>query len=102
MKIENENHRMEVHKADLSGSEFDDVNLSRSDFRNINMSGSFDALNMCGRRVHNATLFGLQVEKANLAGASFVDACPEWATMEGVSVTDLPAYWRAGHEANNA
>ena len=57
MKIENENHRMEVHKADLSGSKFDDVNLSGSDFRNINMSGcSFDDLNMSGWRVHNANL----------------------------------------------
>jgi uncharacterized protein YjbI with pentapeptide repeats len=61
MKIENENHRMEVHKADLSGSKFDDV------------------------------------EKANLAGASFVDARLEGATIEGVSVTELLAYWRAGH-----
>ena len=61
MKIENENHRMEVHKADLSGSKFDDVNLSGSDFRNINMSGcSFDDLNMSGWRVHNANLAGLQ------------------------------------------
>ena len=102
MKIENENHRMEVHRADLSGSKFDDIN-SGSDFRNINMSGcSFDDLNMSGWRVHNANLSGLQVEKANLAGASFVDARLEGATIEGVSVTDLLAYWRAGHGANNA
>ena len=54
MKIENESHRMEVHKADLSGSKFDDVNLSGSDFRNINMSGcSFDDLNMSGWRIQN-------------------------------------------------
>ena len=83
MKIENENHRMEVHKADLSGSKFDDLNMS-------------------GWHVHNANLSGLQVEKANLAGASFVDARLEGATIEGVSVTDLLAYWRAGHGANNA
>ena len=30
MKIESEKHRMEVLKADLSGSKFDDVNLSGS------------------------------------------------------------------------
>jgi uncharacterized protein YjbI with pentapeptide repeats len=83
MKIENENHRMEVHKADLSGSKFDDLNMS-------------------GWRVHNANLSGLKVEKANLAGVSFVDARVEGATIEGVSVTDLLAYWRAGHGARGA
>ena len=52
MKIESEKNRMDVHKADLSGSKFDDVNLSGSDFHNINMSGcSFDDLNMSGWRV---------------------------------------------------
>ena len=57
MKIESQKHRMDVHKADLSGSKFDDVNLSGSDFRNINMSGcSFDDLNMSGWRVHNVNL----------------------------------------------
>jgi uncharacterized protein YjbI with pentapeptide repeats len=83
MKIKNENHRMEVHKADLSRSKFDDLNMS-------------------GWRVHSANLSGLQVEKANLAGASFVDARLEGATIEGVSVTDLLAYWRAGHGARSA
>jgi uncharacterized protein YjbI with pentapeptide repeats len=83
MKIENENHRMEVHKADLSGSKFDDLNMS-------------------GWRVHNANLSGLKVEKANLAGVSFVDARVEGATIECVSVTDLLAYWRAGHGARGA
>jgi NADH-quinone oxidoreductase subunit G len=75
MKIESEKHRMDVHKADLSGSKFDDVNLSGSDFHNINMSGcSFDDLNMSGWRVHNVNLAGLRIDKANLAGASIVNA----------------------------
>ena len=103
MKIENQNHRMEVRKADLSGSKFDEVNLSGSDFRNINMSGCpFDDLNMSGWRVHNPNLSRPQVEKAHLAGLSFVDARREGATIEGVSVTELLAYSRAGHGANNA
>jgi len=47
-------------------------------------------------------MFGLKVEKANLAGASFVGARLEEATIRGVSVADLLAYWRSGHGANNA
>jgi hypothetical protein len=35
MKIEKEKHGIEVHVANLSGSKFDDVDLSRSDFRRI-------------------------------------------------------------------
>ncbi len=103
MKTENENRWTEVHKADLSGSKFDDITPSGSNLRNINVSGcSFDDLNMSGSRVHNARLSGLQVEKVNLAGPSFVDARLKGATVEGVSVTDLLAYWRSGHGANNA
>ena len=68
------------------------------------MSGcSFDDLNMSGWRIQNANLSGLKVEKVKfLAGASFVDARLEGATIEGVSVTDLLAFWRTGHEAANS
>jgi hypothetical protein len=44
-------------------------------------------------------MFGLKVEKA---GASFIGARVEGATIKSVSVTDLLAYWRSGHGANNA
>ena len=66
MKIEHQKHRMDIHKADLSGSKFDDVNLSGSDFHNINMSGCcFDDLNMTGWRVHNANLGACASTKPN-------------------------------------
>jgi len=93
MRIEGQKHRLDVHYADRSGSAFDDINLSGLDFRNINMSGcSFEDLNMSGWRVRNV----------NLAGASFVDARLEGATIDGVAVTDLLAYWRASHGAKSA
>jgi uncharacterized protein YjbI with pentapeptide repeats len=62
-----------ARRSDLSGSRSDDVNIS-------------------GWRVHNA----------NLAGASISDARLDGATIGGVPVTDLLAFWRAGHEAKNA
>src|ERR1700733_2194593 len=103
MKIESEKHRMDIHKADLSGSKFDDVNLSGSDFHNINMSGCcFDDLNMSGWRVQNANLAGLRIDKANLAGATIANARLDGATIDGIALTDLLAYWRAGREAKSA
>ena len=64
MRIESQKHRLDVQRADLSGSRFDDVNLSGCDFHNVNMSGcSFDDLNMSGWRVHNVNLAGLKIEK---------------------------------------
>ncbi len=59
-------------------------------------------LNMSGWRVRNINLAGLRIEKANLAGASFVDGRLEGATIDGIGVTDMVAYWRTGHGANGA
>jgi uncharacterized protein YjbI with pentapeptide repeats len=90
MKINSAKHRLDVHKADLSGSRFEDVNLSGCDFHDVNMSGcSFEDINMAGWRIHNVNLAGLRIEKANLARV----------TIDGIAVTDMLEYWRAGHEA---
>ena len=39
MRIEGENQRVDVHRANLSGSDFGDVNDSGCDFHNVSMSG---------------------------------------------------------------
>ena len=57
---------------------------------------------MSGWRVHNVNLAGLRIDKANLAGASIVNALLDGMTIEGVPVTDLMSFWRAGHEAQSA
>jgi uncharacterized protein YjbI with pentapeptide repeats len=57
---------------------------------------------MSGWRVHNVNLSGLRVEDANLAGASIVKGRLEGMTIDGIPVTELLAYWRAGHEAKSA
>jgi hypothetical protein len=44
---------------------------------------------MSGWRIHNVNLAGLRSEKANPAGA----------VIDGIAVTDMLEYWRAGHEA---
>jgi hypothetical protein len=47
-------------------------------------------------------LASLWVEKANLAGMSIVDGQLEGAMSDGIAVTDLLAYWRAGHGTKSA
>ena len=47
-------------------------------------------------------LASLWVEKANLARTSIVDGQLEGATIDGIAVTDLLAYWRAGHGTKSA
>ena len=79
---------LNVQKSDLSGSKFDDVNFSGCDVENANMSGW---------RIHNANLAGLHVSNANLAGFSVSNARLDGATVDGIAITDLLAYWRAGH-----
>jgi uncharacterized protein YjbI with pentapeptide repeats len=95
--------RIESEKTDLSEPKFDDANLPGSDFHNINMSGcTFDDLNMSGWWIHGANLPGLRVDKANLAGASIVHGRQDRASIDGIAVTALLAYWRAGHGTKSA
>jgi hypothetical protein len=44
----------------------------------------------------------MRIGKANLAGASAVDARMEGMTFDGIAATELLAYWRSGHGAKDA
>ena len=52
--------------------------------------------------VNNVNLAGLKISNANLAGASLLDARLEGTTIEGISVTEMLAYWRAGHRGGRS
>src|SRR4029077_3727017 len=57
MKLYEHKERLEVGKSDLSGSVFDDVNMSGCTLHNINLSGaSIDDANMSGWRVNSVNL----------------------------------------------
>jgi uncharacterized protein YjbI with pentapeptide repeats len=75
MKIDGEKYRMTVTKSDLSGSVFDDVNLSGSTYENANLSG-------------------LRIDKVNLAGAVIVNSRLQGMTIDGIDVMDLLAVWQ--------
>ena len=76
MKLKDAKERLEVHHADLSGSSFDDINMS-------------------GWCVDKVNLSGLRLTHANLAGASIKDCRLEGLTIDGILVTELLAAYRA-------
>jgi uncharacterized protein YjbI with pentapeptide repeats len=49
--------------------------------------------------VQKADLSGSKLDDVNLSGSDFrnINAHVEGATIDGIAVTDLLAYWRAGH-----
>ncbi len=75
--------KIESEKVDLSEPKFDDVNLPSSGFHNINLAG-------------------VRVDEAYLAGVSVVHGQQDRARIDGIAVTALLAYWRAGHGAKSA
>ncbi len=96
MKLNQAKERLEVSRSDLSGSAFDDVNMSGMTFHNVNFSGAkFDDINMSGWRVHNVNFSGLRLTKANLAGAAIKDCRYEGMTIDGIAIEDLLAAYRA-------
>jgi uncharacterized protein YjbI with pentapeptide repeats len=96
MKLHEQKVSLDVRNSDLSGSVLDDVNMSGSTFHNINLSGaSIDDANMSGWRVNYVNLSGLRLTNANLAGAS-ISACRyDGMTIDGVTVTDMIAAYKA-------
>ena len=86
MKIEGERQRISVTKSDVSGSLFDDVNMS-------------------GWSVHNVNPSGLRIDKANLAGCTIANTRLAGMTIDGIEVTELLAAWKerqAGDEKKTA
>lgn len=99
MKLHQVKERLDVYKSGLSGSVFDDVNMSGMRFHNINLSGAdFDDINMSGWRIHNVNFSGMRLTKANLAGASINDCRLDGMTIEGISMTEMIAAWRQQNE----
>jgi uncharacterized protein YjbI with pentapeptide repeats len=100
MKLHEAKERLDVSKSDLSGSVFDDVNMSGCTLHNINLSGaSVDDANMSGWRVNNVNFSGLRLTTANLAGAAISHCRYDGMTIEGIPVTAMIAAYKAAQEA---
>jgi len=63
--------------ADISGSSFHDVNLSKTTFHDANMSGAdFDDVNLSSARFHNINLSDIRVSAVQIGGATFKHVGP--------------------------
>jgi len=88
--------RVEATQSCLAGSRLADVNLSNSSFDDVNFSAaSIRNANLAGWRVQDVNFSGLQITNADLRGASIADCLTEGMTIDGVSVADLMAAYRA-------
>ena len=55
MKLHGVKECLDVHKSDISGSVYDDVNMSGSTVGNVNLAGcSFKNVNMSGAKIGRA------------------------------------------------
>lgn len=87
---------LQAERADLSGSSFNDVNLSGAVVRNVNFAGaSFEDVNLSGWSVHNANLAGIRISNADLRDASIEDSLTAGMTIDGVAVSEMMAAYRA-------
>ena len=98
MKLERIKEQLEAVTADLSGSSFKDVSLSGAAFSDVNLAGAtVDNANMTEWQVQDVNLSGLQIRNADMTGASIVESLTDSMTIDGISVADLMAAYRAVH-----
>ena len=80
MKIQNSKEALQAKNADLSRSDFDDVNLQGARFNNVNLSKStFTDINFSGTKFSNLNLTNVEIEACETTGMKF----------RGVLVADL-------------
>jgi len=69
MKLHGVKECLDVHKSDISGSVYDDVNMSGSTVGNVNLAGcSFKNVNLSGATFEDANCSGWKLNDVNLAG----------------------------------
>ena len=80
METRNTKETLRATRANLSGAEFDDVNLEGARFNNINLSkAKFTDINFTGAKFSNLNLANVEIEACETKGMKF----------RGVLVSDL-------------
>jgi uncharacterized protein YjbI with pentapeptide repeats len=80
MKIQDTKETLRVTRADLSRSEFTDVNLQAARFTDVNLSqASFSDINFSGAKLSNLNLTKVEIEACDTTGMK----------IRGVLVSDL-------------
>jgi uncharacterized protein YjbI with pentapeptide repeats len=92
-----------AEKANLSGSSFNDVNLSGARFVNVKLAGAeLEDVNLSDVAIHNANCAGLTLRDADLRGASIAHSLTAGMTIDGIAVSDLMAAYRAALEKSQS
>lgn len=72
MKIQNTKETLQAAHADLSRSEFVDVNLQEAQFTDVNLSkATFTDINFSGAKFSNLNLTNVEIEACDTAGMKF-------------------------------
>lgn len=84
--------RLDVNDTDLSGSRFNDANLSVTSFNQINFSGAtFNDSNMTGWHVNDVNLAGSVFQHINLSGVRFSNCRVAGTLFDGVPLEEMIA-----------
>lgn len=88
--------RLDVNDADLSGSRFNDANLSEvGSFNQISLSvARFDDSNRSGWRANDVTLSGAVFQNLNQSGVVFNTCRLTGVMVDGVPLEDAIGAWR--------
>ncbi len=106
------------HRADMTGAEFDgvnladarffavlsrarfvDTNLSEAVFDDVNLSASrFNNVNLAGARITDANLSGVVIDGATLANAEIRNADLTGLRIDGILVTDMLRAYRLSQD----
>ena len=88
MKIQNSKETLQATSADLSRSDFDNVNLREARFNNVNLSkATFTDVNFSGAKFSNLNLTNVEIEACDTTGMKF----------RGVLVADLFDAYKKGN-----
>jgi uncharacterized protein YjbI with pentapeptide repeats len=109
MKLHRTTEVLDVNDSDISGSNFNNCNLSSSFnqikfsggcFNDSNMTGwKINDTNLCGLMLNDVTLSGATVQNANLSGVDFINCHFTGARIDGIPVEDMMAAYKASRLA---
>lgn len=98
IKLHRATERLDVNDTDLSGSRFNDANLTSTVFNQINFSGAtFNDSNMTGWFVNDVNLSGSRFQNINLSGVVFTQCRLAGATLDGIPLEDMVSAYKAAH-----
>ncbi len=112
-EIHDTRENLDVQRSNISGSKFDDVNLSNSHLNNVNASVckisranlsrfQVDDATMANSWFNNVNLSSSKIEHANLSAVAIENCLYAGMIIDGVKVTDLFAAYNAARKGDSS